>query len=89
MTEALELRLAHGAALGQVRLQLPSLGRIERAQHVAGARVEMLFAMDAHAFSSRGIRSESFESAWRVQDFTVPSGALRRSAISLWESPAK
>ena len=62
---------------------------VDRAQRAGGAQVEMLFSMGDHSGSSSGTDSRSRIRPCRVHDFTVPSGAPTRVAISDCESPPK
>src|SRR5438128_1355891 len=71
-------------AAGQVSLERRALAGLEHIQRVGcDLIVERLVAHAAHRF----IISRSRSSPSRIRVFTVPSGRLIRSAISVWVSP--
>src|SRR5262249_2704837 len=62
---------------------------VDGAQCVLGAQVTVVVAGAVHPQSPSGSAPRMSRSACRVHDFTVPSGCLRRAAISLCDNPCQ
>src|SRR5439155_21355613 len=82
-------RLARAAAALEMLLETEPVVLVEAPQRPPGAQIEILVAMCAHTHASCGSSSRNRTSPCRVHDFTVPSGAPMRRAISLCDSPWK